>query len=238
MRLAIPDRVRDDTIRMLRPHFDGSPSAPEAQGAGLAPTLRRLVGFVVLTTVLAAAPEGRGQAADSLAAPDSLVLTVPPDSQIGPSPRGALLRSLAVPGWGQVYAGQPAKAPFAAAGVAGLVGLTVYLNGRYVRYRHAYLYVSREDDDPTVPDADNEFAGFFDDWVEAGSQSASANRARRDVARRNRDLAVLGTVVVYALQALDAYVAAELTGFDVSEDLSLRVAPAPGGAAAVLSLRL
>jgi len=44
--------------------------------------------------------------------------------------------------------------------------------------------------------------------------------------------------VAYALQALDAYVAAELLGFDVSEDLSLGVGPAAGGGALSLRVRL
>lgn len=191
------------------------------------------MGLAAILAVLGLSPDGFAQATESADA----VVVLAPDSVALPSPRGALLRSLAAPGWGQVYVGQPVKTPFVVGAFGGLVGLTVVLNGRYIRYRHAYLYVSREDEDPTVPDGTNEFAAFFEDWVESGSQSATTNRSLRESARRNRDLAILGTAVVYALQALDAYVAAELTDFDVSEDLSIRMAPTPDGAVAVLSLR-
>jgi hypothetical protein len=122
--------------------------------------------------------------------------------------------------------------------VGGLVTAVVLANGRYVRLRHAYLYVSREDADPAVPDSANQYAGFFPEWLESGAPPAATARSRRDGARRTRDLAVAGSALVYLLQALDAYVAAHLLDFDVSEDLSLRAAPAPGGVAATLTLRL
>ena len=53
----------------------------------------------------------------------------------------------------------------------------------------------------------------------------------RDRARGQRDVGVLIVGVAYAVQALDAYVAAQLADFDVSEDLSLRLAPERGGLA-------
>ena len=43
--------------------------------------------------------------------------------------------------------------------------------------------------------------------------------------RRWRDLSVFATIAVYALSVIDAYVDASLSEFDISEDLSLRVAP-------------
>ena len=185
----------------------------------------------------------RAQPADSLRtdglranAPD---LTVPTaaDSVALPSPRGALWRSLAVPGWGQVYVGQPGKTPVVVGALAGTIGLAVYLDTRYRRYRRAYLYVSREDLDPTVPDPGNEFAAFLDDWLATGARAAATTRSLRDDTRRNRDLALLGSAAVYALQVLDAYVAAHLIGFDVSEDLALRVVPTADGPAALLVVR-
>ena len=45
---------------------------------------------------------------------------------------------------------------------------------------------------------------------------------------------VLLSALAYGLQALDAYVSAELADFDVSEDLSLRLVPTPTGPAAAL----
>jgi hypothetical protein len=42
---------------------------------------------------------------------------------------------------------------------------------------------------------------------------------------RNRDMAILVSVVVYALSLIDAYVDAQLFDFDISNDLSLNVSP-------------
>ena len=181
--------------------------------------------------------DSTGLASDSVLRP-SPVLAARADSARAPSPRGALVRALVAPGLGQIYVGQPVKTPFVVGALGGLVGLTIYLNGRYVTYRHAFLYVSRETNpDPTTPNRDNEFAEFYDDWIATGARAASTTRSLRDDFRRNRDLALLGSVLVYALQALDAYVAAHLTEFDVSEDLSLRAMPTADGPVAILTLR-
>ena len=42
---------------------------------------------------------------------------------------------------------------------------------------------------------------------------------------RNRDMAILVTIAVYALSLIDAYVDAQLFDFDISNDLSLNVTP-------------
>ena len=51
-------------------------------------------------------------------------------------------------------------------------------------------------------------------------------KRRKDFYRRYRDLSIIGTVAMYALSMLDAYVDAQLFDFNISSDLSLRVEPA------------
>ncbi len=168
-----------------------------------------------------------------------LAVNSAPDSSSLPTPSGALWRSLAIPGWGQVYVGQPVKVPFVVGALGGLVGLSIYLNGRYSRYQNAYLYVVNETKpDPSTPNPDNPFAEFFQDWIDSGAQAASTTRQLRDDGRRNRDLAILGSGLVYALQALDAYVAAHLVDFDVSEDLSFHVIPTMEGPHLLVAIQL
>lgn len=60
-----------------------------------------------------------------------------------------------------------------------------------------------------------------------GGASAYQSRLKewQSQSRRNRDLAIAVTVVVYALTLVDAYVDAQLFDFDVSEDLTLNVSP-------------
>jgi hypothetical protein len=170
---------------------------------------------------------------------DSTTLADAGDSARRVSPGGAFRRSLAIPGWGQVYVGRPIRGVVVAGAVGGLATSIVLSNNRYVRLRHAYLYVSREDVDPTVPDSTNEYVRYFDAWIDSGTPAATDARSRRDGARRLRDISVLGTALVYVLQALDAYVAAHMLDFDVSEDLSIRAEPiGGGGVGATMTLRL
>lgn len=51
-------------------------------------------------------------------------------------------------------------------------------------------------------------------------------KSRRDKYRRWRDLSFFVMLGVYALSVIDAYVDAELSKFDISDDLSLEVKPA------------
>ena len=50
-------------------------------------------------------------------------------------------------------------------------------------------------------------------------------RKRKDKYRRWRDLSFFVMLGVYALSVIDAYVDAELSVFDISDDLSLKVEP-------------
>ncbi len=54
------------------------------------------------------------------------------------SPTGAMLRSLAVPGWGQWYNGKKFKAVLAAGGEIGLVADAIWLNQLAVRAGNEY----------------------------------------------------------------------------------------------------
>ena len=51
-------------------------------------------------------------------------------------------------------------------------------------------------------------------------------KKRKDSYRRYRDISVFAFIAVYALSVIDAYVDAELSNFDISPDLSMRVEPA------------
>lgn len=150
--------------------------------------------------------------------------------------RGAVWRAAVLPGWGQIYNDQPLKAPFVVAALAGATAYTIVTNNEYRQYQRAFRYIAREDDDPTVPDPDNEFAEHIDDWIAVGSPPANQTRDRRDDLRGRRDIMLLVTTGVYALQILDAYVAAHLRDFDVGEDLSLGISPGREGPE--LSVRL
>lgn len=58
---------------------------------------------------------------------------------------------------------------------------------------------------------------------------------RRDRYRRYRDMSIFAFVGVYLLSVVDAYVDAQLSQFDISPDLSLRIEPAIIGTPSSLS---
>ena len=191
---------------------------------------------VVLCTAAAAQP------VDTLAAP--------PAAEGTRTPRGAVTRALVLPGLGQVYNREPLKAPVAAALVGGAAAFAVFRQRRYLLYRRATVFAGCRADDgvPDAPSAaqDNariEFCGtvapdYRDEWVAVGALDFGSVRLVRDQVRGQRDVGVLVALVAYAAQALDAYVAAELADFDVSEDLSIAVDPGPEAPGLALRLRI
>ena len=50
-------------------------------------------------------------------------------------------------------------------------------------------------------------------------------RNRKDLYRRQRDLSIFAFIGVYLLSVIDAYVDAELSDFDISKDLGLKIEP-------------
>ena len=196
--------------------------------------MRPAAGLLLLLFVLAAGPALQAQTE-----PDSLVLRpdaerIDPAYADGRSPKNALWRSLTVPGWGQLYNGRPVRAAVGFAAVAGMATLAVRDGLAYGERRRAAQYANAQEAlglPLTEPSASNEFSGFYDDWVAVGGFTAGQTRQLRDSSRRSRDRNLILTGLVYTLQAADTFVTAHLAGFDVGEDLSVRVLPAPGGLA-------
>lgn len=127
------------------------------------------------------------------------------------SPFKATIMSAALPGLGQIYNGKWWKVPIIYGGFGGLIYSSVFNDLKCRTYKEAYLV--RIDDDPATTD---EFEGRYSD----------ANlRELVDFYQRNRDLSLIFTGVLYALNIIDATVDAHLKDFDVSDDLSLKVRP-------------
>lgn len=194
---------------------------------GRVPRAAGLVALLLAFSVASAQPADSLATADRpVAAPAVLAATAPRAPQ---SSAQALRRSLLVPGWGQVGNGQPVRAAVVVAVVAGATGHLVYRQLDYGRYRRAALFAGCRE----VPDRDvcADVAFAEASWQALGQPTFAAVRPVRDAARGQRDVAGLLVAVAWAAQALDAYVNAELAGFDVGEDLSVRATASPGGLA-------
>jgi hypothetical protein len=148
---------------------------------------------------------------------------LPPDH----SPRGALWRTAAVPGWGQYYNRQYYKIPFVYAGFAAL-GYRIYrANRQYRLFDRAHLYGigrEREGENP-YQQYEAQFNEVKEEVFLGGTVRLSEVRNQRDQFRRKRDLSIVWTGLFYTLTLLDAYVSAHLLTFDVDDDLAVRVRP-------------
>ena len=140
-----------------------------------------------------------------------------------PNSKRALWLALVIPGAGQVYNRKYWKLPIFYGGFVGCIYAMTWNNQMYHDYAQAYMDIM--DNDPTTQSYNN--------FLHLGATITPANeeryknifKQRKDRYRRWRDLSIFTTIAVYALSVIDAYVDASLSDFDISDDLSLHIAP-------------
>ena len=140
-----------------------------------------------------------------------------------PNPQKALWLALVVPGGGQIYNRKYWKLPLVYGGFMGCIYAMTWNNMMYRDYQQAYLDIM--DNDPAT--------ASYNKFLHLGRTIDSSNeerykklfKSRKDRYRRWRDLSFFVMVGVYVLSVIDAYVDAELSDFDISKDLSLKVRP-------------
>ncbi len=144
-------------------------------------------------------------------------------SEFKPNSKKAVIFSAILPGLGQIYNRKYWKLPIIYGGALGLT-YAITWNGRvYGDYNQAYkdlvLGTGTSYNDFLAP------GQTVDEYIGGKSAFQAALKRKKDFYRRNRDLAIIVAVGVYALCMLDAYVDAQLYDFDMSPDLSMRVMP-------------
>lgn len=137
------------------------------------------------------------------------------------SPTTATIMSVLIPGAGQLYNQRYFKLPFIYGGGAALFYGMSWNGKMYNRFREALVASSNGEEVPL--------------W--ARNRSTSNLEHYTNMYHRNRDLCVLGFVLLYVANILDANVDAHLYTWNVDADLSMRIAPAqldlgPGGGTA------
>lgn len=141
-----------------------------------------------------------------------------------PSPTRAVWMSALFPGLGQIYNRRYWKLPIIVGGFMGLGYGTSWNNNQLRDYTQAYRDLV--DNDPNT----NSYMNFFPPTTTEDSLDktwlTNTMRSRRDYYRRNRDLCIISLVGLYLLCMVDAYVDASLAHFDISSDVSMKVAPA------------
>jgi len=126
------------------------------------------------------------------------------------NPSFAIALSAFVPGAGQIYNGKFWKIPIIYGGFYASYYFTKQANKEYQMYRSDILLVS-----------DTSFHGTTQsDFYDLNTLANKSN-----IAIRKRDLYFMIGGLVWILNIVDAYIDAELSNFDVSDDLSMRIYP-------------
>ncbi|OOQ57473.1 DUF5683 domain-containing protein [Mucilaginibacter pedocola] len=150
--------------------------------------------------------------------------TYHPDSTHIPSL--AVKRSLIVPGWGQVYNKKYWKVPIIYGGI-GLLGAAVIYNQRYFQQFLALAKITKTGTEPKP--GEPLYASYLKYQTEYELYKSAGYQALADASDsylRNRDLSILGILLAWGIQAVDAYVDAKfISSYTVDNDLSLRVTP-------------
>ncbi len=123
-------------------------------------------------------------------------------------PKKAIMLSLIFPGAGQVYNEKVWKVPIIYGGVVTSIYFLEFNNRRYQEFLVA-LDIIREGVEP------NPFPNLNRDGIVRNV----------NYWRRNRDAMYMVFGGIYALSAIDAFVDAHLSSFDISEDLSFKIEP-------------
>ncbi len=140
-----------------------------------------------------------------------------------PDPTRAVWLSALFPGLGQIYNRRYWKLPIIVAGYMGLGYGTSWNARMYQDYQRAYSDIM--DDDPDTKSYLDFFPPTVDESTLDKNWLTQTLKSRKDYYRRNRDLCIICCVGLYLLAMVDAYVDASLTHFEVSDDISLDIAP-------------
>ncbi|MDR2774444.1 MAG: DUF5683 domain-containing protein [Tannerella sp.] len=154
-----------------------------------------------------------------------------------PNPKTACLMAAIFPGFGQIYNRQYWKLPIVYGGFVGFIYAITWNNKNLQDYNNAYFDIKRD------------YAGYIKDPAGSNPESWSRNwkdftnpnrdpasyltdinfhnqlKSGKDFYRRYRDLSIILSVAFYLVCIADSYVDAQMFDFDVSPDLSFRVAP-------------
>ncbi len=149
--------------------------------------------------------------------PKSKVKVYYPDSNH--SPRKAVMRSLIVPGWGQIYNRKWWKVPAVYTGL-GLLAWAYVFN---VTYYNESLAVARYRERGVPP---NPGDPYYQTYIDYEPYTTTAINDAIIGARRNRDMSAFGFVGVWAIQMIDAYIDAKYKhSYDMNDKLSIKVKP-------------
>lgn len=140
-----------------------------------------------------------------------------------PNPKKAMWLAIAFPGGGQIYNRKYWKLPIFYGGFLGCFYALNWNNTMYRDYSQAYI---------DIMDSDENTKSYMN-FIPAGYNVESnltrlqdQFKRKKNYFRRYRDMSLFCMIGVYLISIVDAYVDAEMSSFDISRDLSVKVTPA------------
>lgn len=148
-----------------------------------------------------------------------------------PDPMRAVWLGAIIPGAGQIYNRSYWKLPIVYGGFMGCVYAITWTNNQYTAYKEAYRDIYYDIQNGSVSNSpDKSYNAILPEGYSIQTMGGTQTYQSRlkdwqNSSLRNRDMAILVAVAVYALSLIDAYVDAQLFDFDISNDLSLNLSP-------------
>jgi hypothetical protein len=137
------------------------------------------------------------------------------------SPHKAVMHSLMIPGWGQVYNHQWWKVPIIYGGI-GLLFSAVIFNQNYY---NQFVTLSRYRKSGVAPAPG---AAYYNEYLLYQQNGVPDQNIYDsvDAYRRNRDLSIMGILAAWGIQTIDAYIDAKFQhSYTVDNNLSMKVTP-------------
>ena len=142
------------------------------------------------------------------------------------SPHKAVIRSLIIPGWGQLYNHQWWKVPIIYAGLGLLVDGIIFNQRGYVPNLVVAHYLEQGKTLATLPTTAKDYALWYKYTQVYRIQNNQDIYDLVDSYRRNRDLCIMGFVGDWGVQIVDAYIDAKFKhSYTMNTDFAFKVSP-------------
>ena len=135
------------------------------------------------------------------------------------SPKKAVIRSMLIPGWGQIYNHRWWKVPLIYTAL-GLLGDAYVFNEGYYQ---EFLALSKYREHGTAPAPGSK---YYNDYILYQGQQDQTIYDANDAYRRDRDLSIMGFVAFWGIQMVDAYIDAKFQhSYTMDTDFSYKIEP-------------
>jgi hypothetical protein len=138
-------------------------------------------------------------------------------------PHKAVIHSLMIPGWGQIYNHQWWKVPLIYAGLGLLADVVIYNQRQY----GPLLIVARYYERGQIPGPKDPQYALFNAYYQGGAGIPAATVYDEvNSYIRDRDLGILGFMAAWGIQAVDAYIDAKFQhSYTMDTNFSFRIGP-------------